>query len=85
LAYRLALVASGALDLALASEKSHDWDIAAADLLLAEAGGLLVDAAGRGLRYNRAETRHGVLFGAPRPMIAPFVAAGRIAAGAPLA
>jgi myo-inositol-1(or 4)-monophosphatase len=50
LAYRMARVASGALDLALASEKSHDWDIAAVDLILQEAGGGLVEAAGRPLR-----------------------------------
>jgi myo-inositol-1(or 4)-monophosphatase len=77
LAYRMALVASGALDLALASEKSHDWDIAAVDLILAEAGGRLVEAAGRPLRYNRAQTRHGVLFGASLGMIGPFLEAGR--------
>ena len=75
LAYRLALVACGALDLAAASEKSHDWDIAAADLLLAEAGGRLVDAGGRGLIYNREETRRPALLAAPRLLIGPFVAA----------
>ena len=85
LAYRMALVASGALDLALASEKSHDWDIAAVDLILEEAGGRLVEAAGDPLRYNKAETRHGVLFGAPSGMIEPFVAAGRLAVGSQLA
>jgi myo-inositol-1(or 4)-monophosphatase len=79
LAYRMALVASGALDLALASEKSHDWDIAAVDLILEEAGGRLVEAASSALRYNKAETRHGVLFGAPAGMIDPFLAAGRLA------
>ncbi len=38
LAYRLARVAEGSLDAALASPNSHDWDIAAADILLHEAG-----------------------------------------------
>jgi myo-inositol-1(or 4)-monophosphatase len=85
LAYRMALVASGAIDLALASEKSHDWDIAAVDLILEEAGGRLVEAVGGPLRYNKAETRHGVLFGAPAGTIGPFVAAGRLAIGGPLA
>ncbi|WP_246731472.1 3'(2'),5'-bisphosphate nucleotidase CysQ [Methylocapsa sp. S129] len=85
LAYRMALVASGALDLALASEKSHDWDIAAVDLILTEAGGRLVEAAGEPLHYNKAETRHGVLFGASAGMIGSFVAAGRLAIGSPLA
>jgi myo-inositol-1(or 4)-monophosphatase len=81
LAYRMARVASGALDLALASEKSHDWDIAAVDLILQEAGGGLVEAAGRPLRYNRVETRHGVLFGAPMGMIGRFLEAGLLAIG----
>jgi myo-inositol-1(or 4)-monophosphatase len=85
LAYRMALVASGAVDLALASERSHDWDIAAVDLILEEAGGRLVEAAGRPLRYNQEQTRHGALFGASQTMIGPFVEAGRLAIGAPLA
>lgn len=85
LAYRMALVASGALDLALSSEKSHDWDIAAVDLILEEAGGRLVEAAGAPLRYNSAETGRGVLFGASTRMIGPFVAAGRLAVGSKLA
>lgn len=75
LAYRLALVASGALDLAIASDKSHDWDIAAADLLIAEAGGALVDGSGRGLTYNHEETLRPSLFAAPRQLIGPLVAA----------
>ena len=52
LAYRMALVASGELDLAVGSEKAHDWDIAAVDLILEEAGGWLVEAGGAPLRYN---------------------------------
>jgi myo-inositol-1(or 4)-monophosphatase len=85
LAYRMALVASGALDLGLTSEKSNDWDIAAADLILEEAGGRLVEAGGAPLRYNQAETRRGVLFGASAGMIGPFVAAARLANGSQLA
>jgi myo-inositol-1(or 4)-monophosphatase len=75
LAYRIARVAAGALDLAIASENSHDWDIAAADLILAEAGGALVEGTGQSLIYNREETRHPVLLAASRRLIQPFVAA----------
>jgi myo-inositol-1(or 4)-monophosphatase len=75
LAYRIARVAAGALDLAIASENSHDWDVAAADLILAEAGGALVEGSGLPLTYNREETRHPVLLAASRPLIQPFVAA----------
>ena len=39
LALRLARVATGALDAAFAGGNSHDWDLAAADLLVHEAGG----------------------------------------------
>jgi myo-inositol-1(or 4)-monophosphatase len=81
LAYRMALLARGAIDLALASEKSHDWDIAAADLILEEAGGRLVDAKGQALRYNQPQTRHGALFGASAAMIGPLVEAARRAIG----
>ena len=75
LAYRMALLARGAIDLALASEKSHDWDIAAADLILEEAGGRLVEATGEPLLYNQAQTRHGALFGASDRLIGPLVEA----------
>jgi len=65
LAYRLARVASGSLDGALASANSHDWDIAGADILLSEAGAGLWDPEGRPLSYNRLETSHGPLAAAP--------------------
>src|SRR6202034_4318657 len=45
LAYRMCLVARGAIDFAVAAENSHDWDIAAADLLLEESGARLARAA----------------------------------------
>jgi len=65
LAYRLAQVARGAFDLGLASERSHDWDIAAADLILRESGGRLTQIDGATLRYNRVDTHRGALFAAP--------------------
>ena len=43
LAMRIARVATGECDVALARENSYDWDIAAADLILHEAGGVLTD------------------------------------------
>jgi myo-inositol-1(or 4)-monophosphatase len=65
LAYRLARAASGSLDIALASVNSNDWDIAGADIVLAESGGRLCGVDGRPIRYNRAGTRHDALVGAP--------------------
>ena len=55
LAMRLIRVASGEFDVALARENSYDWDIAAADLILHEAGGVLTDLHGRTPSYNRAD------------------------------
>ncbi len=64
LALRLARVAQGELDAAFASGGSHDWDLAAADLLVREAGGALTDFAGGTLRYNLPHARHGALIAA---------------------
>jgi myo-inositol-1(or 4)-monophosphatase len=77
LAYRLCLVAAGLVDIGLASENAHDWDIAAADLILEEAGARLVGLDDAEAIYNRRETRHGILLAAPRPLLGALVAAGR--------
>jgi myo-inositol-1(or 4)-monophosphatase len=64
LALRLTRVGAGTLDVAFSSGGSHDWDLAAADLLVHEAGGLLTDLSGRPLRFNRADGAHGALVAA---------------------
>jgi myo-inositol-1(or 4)-monophosphatase len=61
LAYRFASVATHRFDAAFASPRSQDWDLAACDLLLHEAGGLLTDLEGAPPVYNREIPRHGVL------------------------
>jgi myo-inositol-1(or 4)-monophosphatase len=66
LALRLARVGSGELDVAFSSGGSHDWDLAAADLLVHEAGGSLTDFAGRPLSFNRPHVVHGALVAAGR-------------------
>jgi myo-inositol-1(or 4)-monophosphatase len=58
LALRLARVATGELDATIAGGQAHDWDLAAADLLVHEAGALLTTVGGKGLVYNGASTRH---------------------------
>ncbi len=65
LAYRIAMVAAGKIDLAIARSGAHDWDLAAADLVLTSAGGQLTDLNGGQLRYNRKELRHQALIGYP--------------------
>ena len=64
LALRLARVAQGALDAAFSSRGSHDWDLAAADLLVHEAGAALTDFTGRPLKYNGSQAVHGALIAA---------------------
>lgn len=58
LALRFARVAAGDIDVALASRNSRDWDLAAADLLVHEAGGTLTSIEGRRLTYDRPEGEH---------------------------
>lgn len=64
LALRLARVAQGQIDAAFASVNAHDWDLAAADLLVHEAGGTMTDVAGKPLVYNLHNPRHGALIAA---------------------
>jgi myo-inositol-1(or 4)-monophosphatase len=66
LALRIARVAQGQLDLALAGPNSHDWDLAAADLLVHEAHGALTTLGGETLIYNQPSPTHGALFAAGR-------------------
>lgn len=61
LAYRLAMVASGQLDATFVKPNAHDWDIAAADLILREAGGSMVGEDGKSPSYGGKTIRHGVL------------------------
>ena len=81
LAYRFASVAAGWLDLGLASTRAHEWDIAAADLILQEAGGCLIDLDGQQLRYNRLDTQQGILVAAPLHSAAAFAAQAKKAFG----
>jgi myo-inositol-1(or 4)-monophosphatase len=63
LAVRLAMVAEGRLDATFVKSRSHHWDIAAADLILEEAGGLILDE--RGQRP---------LLAGPNPRLGPLAA-----------
>ncbi|OCJ17815.1 3'(2'),5'-bisphosphate nucleotidase CysQ [Rhizobium sp. AC44/96] len=65
LAYRIAMVADGRIDGTFVKRNSHDWDLAAADLILERAGGRLVDLDGKPLVYNRSQVSHGELCAAP--------------------
>lgn len=58
MAYRLALVAAGIFDGAIALSRKSDWDLAASDLLVREAGGRISNHAGEDIIYNQRSTRH---------------------------
>lgn len=77
LAVRLVGVACGRFDAGVAGENAHDWDLAAADLILHEAGGVLSDLDSEAPRYNRENTRHGLLLAAPAQIHAQLVGAAR--------
>ena len=66
IAYRLCLVASGDFDAAIALSSKNEWDLAAGDLICAEAGAVLVDHRGRGFTYNR-----------PNPLLPSVVCANK--------
>jgi myo-inositol-1(or 4)-monophosphatase len=66
LALRVARLAQGEIDAAIAGGNSSDWDLAAADLLVHEAGGMLTSLDGKPLIYNRPNPVHSVLVAAGR-------------------
>ena len=69
LAYRLAMVVDGRLAATFVKPNSNDWDLAAADLILKQAGGAIVDIDGAPLTYNHGDTSHGILIAAPTEML----------------
>jgi len=56
MAYRIALVACAAFDASVSLSATHDWDLAAADLIVREAGGLISSHLGKPFRYNQASS-----------------------------
>jgi myo-inositol-1(or 4)-monophosphatase len=81
LALRLAHVAQGKAEAALAFSYKHDWDLAAGDLIVNEAGGKMSDLDGQGLRYDFARTQRLGFICANPSIHAALLAHGPIAAG----
>jgi myo-inositol-1(or 4)-monophosphatase len=77
IAYRLALVACGRYDAVVSLAGKSDWDVAAADLIVAEAGGCMTTVSGDLYRYNRASTRHRSVIAANPVLQAALCAAFR--------
>jgi myo-inositol-1(or 4)-monophosphatase len=66
LAYRIAMIANGSLDGTFVKPDSHDWDLAAADLILGECGGAVYTLDGEEALYAKVNPSHGILIaGAP--------------------
>lgn len=57
IAYRMCLVAGGGFDAAIALSGKSEWDLAAADLICAEAGARVTDHKGRSYDYNQVSPR----------------------------
>ena len=82
LAYRMALVAAGTFDAALALTPRWDWDVCAGALIAAEAGAMVSDHHGRPWRFNRPDPRQPSLICAA-PALHPLIV--RRVASIPLA
>lgn len=54
-ALRVALVADASADATVSLSAKRDWDLAAADVILREAGGCMTDLTGAALVYNRPD------------------------------
>ncbi len=57
-AYRMALVASGEFDATISLTQKSDWDLAAGDLIVHEAGGVVTTRESDVLIYNRKSVVH---------------------------
>ena len=77
LALRIARIAQGSFDAGLVSSDAHDWDLAAADLILTEAGGTVTTTGGARLIYNAREPVHGPLVASGPRLHAELAAAAR--------
>lgn len=72
-ALRLAFIADNRCDAAITIRPKADWDLAAADLILSEAGGRCVDSKGAGLKYNRAVPMHPIIVAGAATLIEPML------------
>jgi myo-inositol-1(or 4)-monophosphatase len=66
LAYRMALVAQGRFDAMITLHPCWEWDVAAGDLILREAGAISTDKTGKALQFNN-----------PHPKVNGIVAGGQ--------
>lgn len=66
IAWALTLMACGRIDAVATFEPENEWDVAAAVLLINEAGGTITDGSGQALTFNRPTPRyHGIIATSP--------------------
>jgi myo-inositol-1(or 4)-monophosphatase len=75
LALKLVSVAAGRFDGFLTWRRIHDWDVAAAALIVEEAGGRITDGGGAALAFNTEAARHDGLVAAHPALHRPLLAA----------
>ncbi|MBC2887054.1 3'(2'),5'-bisphosphate nucleotidase CysQ [Ochrobactrum sp. CM-21-5] len=81
LAYRIAMVARGDIAGTFIRPNSHDWDLAAADLILSESGGGIVTSEALPLIYGGPTQSHGALVAASGDLLQEMLS---VVAGGPL-
>jgi hypothetical protein len=67
-------ILAGRFDAAVSLSEKSDWDIAAAHLLVLEAGGKVTNAAGEEIRYDTLGARHPSVIAAAPGIFAPLMA-----------
>jgi len=75
LAFRLCLVADGRFDGMLTLRDTWEWDVAAGDLIVSEAGGRVSDRQNQSPRYNNATPMLDGMIAAPKPVHAEIMRA----------
>lgn len=74
IAYKIVLVAADRADATVSLLPKSDWDLAGADIILAEAGGMLTTADGKPMVYNQTRPRHSSVLAAGRGLSAELSA-----------
>jgi myo-inositol-1(or 4)-monophosphatase len=74
LAYRIAVIADNRFDATFVKPDCHDWDIAAAELILSEAGGQMCDQFGTSLAFAGETVKHGVLLAGNKALMPDMLA-----------
>ncbi len=80
LAYRLCLVANGRYDAMLTLRPAWEWDVAAGDLIVHEAGGQVTTTVGDKTRYNNPVPQLAGMVAGPQKLAQNIIAALRPAA-----